>query len=30
MVDQGLQEMDDGLLKPSKLAPKRQAQLRAL
>ena len=30
MADQGLQEMDDGLLKPSKLAPERQAQLRAL
>ena len=29
MADQGLQEMDDGLLKPSKLAPERQAQLRA-
>ncbi len=28
MSDQGLQEMDDGLLKPSKLAPERQAQLR--
>ncbi|WP_243019879.1 M48 family metallopeptidase [Simplicispira sedimenti] len=29
LADQGLQQMDDGLLKPSKLPPERQAQLRA-
>lgn len=29
MADQGLGQMDDGLLKPSGLAPERQAQLRA-
>jgi len=29
MAEQGLQQMDDGLLKPSKLPPERQAQLRA-
>ena len=29
MADQGQQQMDDGLLKPSKLAPERQTQLRA-
>lgn len=29
MADQGLRQMDDGLLKPSQLAPARQDQLRA-
>jgi len=29
MADQGLRQMDDGLLKPSQLPPERQAQLRA-